>query len=105
MNAEMGCEQVRELAPELAIGIADGQQRDAALRHAATCPGCRRLIAELSTVVDDLLLLAPSHEPPPRFAARPVAASSRPRPGTSQQGAGGCPAWPWPRRSSRPWPW
>jgi hypothetical protein len=73
MNAEMGCEQVRELAPELAIGIADGQQRDAALRHAATCPGCRRLIAELSTVVDDILLLAPSHEPPPGFAARTAA--------------------------------
>src|SRR5215472_5098879 len=78
MNAELGCEQVRELAPELAIGIADGQQRDAALRHAATCPGCRRLIAELSTVVDDVLLLAPSHEPPPGFASRTVARISPP---------------------------
>jgi hypothetical protein len=73
MNAEMGCEQVRELAPELAIGIADGQQRDAALRHAAACPDCRRLVGELSTVVDDLLLLAPEHEPPPGFAAATVA--------------------------------
>src|SRR6266576_1247050 len=27
-----------------------------------------------------------------------------PRAGMSQQGAGGCPAWPWPRPSSRPWP-
>jgi hypothetical protein len=78
MNAEMGCEQVRELAAELAIGIADGQQRDAALRHAATCPDCRRLVAELSTVVDDLLLLAPSHEPPPGFAARTAARISPP---------------------------
>jgi hypothetical protein len=78
MNSEMNCEQVRELAPELAIGIADGQQRDAALRHAATCPHCRRLISELSTVVDDLLLLAPSHEPPPGFAAATVARISPP---------------------------
>ena len=78
MNAEMGCEQVRELAPELAIGIADGQQRDAALRHAATCPDCRQLIAGLSSVVDDLLLLAPSHEPPPGFAAQTVARISPP---------------------------
>src|SRR5438105_9706839 len=78
MNGEMGCEQVRELAPELAIGIADGQQRDAALRHAATCPDCRRLVSELSTVVDDLLLLAPSHEPPPGFAARTAARISPP---------------------------
>ena len=73
MNGEMSCEQVRELAPELAIGIADGQQRDAALRHAAACPDCRRLISELSSVVDDVLLLGPSHEPPPGFAARTMA--------------------------------
>src|SRR5215831_3053109 len=78
MNGEMGCEQVRELAPELAIGTADGQERDAALRHAAACPDCRRLVAELSSVVDDLLLLAPSHEPPPGFASRTVARISPP---------------------------
>src|SRR5215468_6827084 len=78
MNGEMGCEQVCELAPELAIGIADGQERDAALRHAATCPDCRRLVSELSSVVDDLLLLAPSHEPPPGFASRTVARISPP---------------------------
>ena len=78
MNSQMGCEQVRDLAPELAIGIADGQQRDAALRHAATCPDCRQLISGLSSVVDDLLLLAPSHEPPPGFAAATVARISPP---------------------------
>jgi len=78
MNAEMGCDQVRELAADLAIGIADGQQRDAALRHAATCPGCRRLVSELSSVVDDLLLLAPSQEPPSGFAARTLARISPP---------------------------
>jgi hypothetical protein len=73
MNGEMGCSRVREVAAELAIGIADGQERAAALRHAATCPNCRRLLAELSVVVDDLLLLAPSQEPPPDFASRTVA--------------------------------
>jgi hypothetical protein len=78
MNAEMGCDQVRELAADLAVGIADGQDRDAALRHAAICPGCRRLVAGLSSVVDDLLLLAPSHEPPPGFAARTLARISPP---------------------------
>jgi hypothetical protein len=78
MNGEMGCEQVRELAAELAIGMADGQERDVAIRHAATCPDCRQLIAELSVVVDDLLLLAPSHQPPPGFAARTVARISPP---------------------------
>src|SRR5580765_6515368 len=80
MNGEMSCEQFRELAPELAIEIADGQERDTALRHAATCPSCRQLVSELSTVVDDLLLLAPSHEPPPGFASRVVARISPPTP-------------------------
>src|SRR5215475_8510087 len=78
MNAEMGCDQVRDLAADLAIGIADGQERDAALRHAATCPSCRRLVAELSSVVDALLLLAPSHDPPPGFAAATLARISPP---------------------------
>jgi hypothetical protein len=73
MNDDMSCEQVQALAADLAIGIADGQERDAALRHAATCAECRLLVAELSSVADDLLLLAPSHEPPPGFAARTLA--------------------------------
>lgn len=73
MNGEMGCDQVRELVAELAIGIADGRERDAAIRHAATCPDCRQLVSELSVVVDDLLLLAPAHEPPPGFTAQTVA--------------------------------
>jgi hypothetical protein len=73
MNDDVGCEQVRALAADLAIGNADGQERDAALRHAATCAECRLLVSDLSSVVDDLLLLAPSHEPPPGFASRTLA--------------------------------
>src|ERR671930_539101 len=67
MNAEMGCDQVRELAPELALGIAEGEERAAALRHLGSCTGCRRLVSELSSVGDELLLLAPAKEPPPGF--------------------------------------
>jgi hypothetical protein len=70
MNAEMGCEQVRELAPELALGIAEGDERGAALRHLGGCVDCRRLVSELSTVGDELLLLAPDREPPPGFESR-----------------------------------
>ena len=80
MNNDVGCEQVRALAADLAIGIADGQERDAALRHAATCAECRLLVAEFSSVVDDLLLLAPAHEPPPGFAARTLARMTPPSP-------------------------
>jgi hypothetical protein len=70
MNAEMGCDQVRELAPEVALGIAEGEERDAALRHLTGCAGCRQLVSELSSVGDELLLLAPAREPPPGFESR-----------------------------------
>lgn len=70
MNADEGCERVRELAPELAIGIADGQGRDSALRHAAVCQECRRLIFELASIADEVLLAVPAQEPPAGFAAR-----------------------------------
>jgi hypothetical protein len=71
MTAEMGCEQVRELAPELALGIATGEERDAALRHLSGCAGCRQLVAELSSIGDELLpLVVPAQEPPPGFESR-----------------------------------
>jgi hypothetical protein len=70
MTAEMGCEQVRDLAAELALGIAEGEERDAALRHLSGCSGCRRLVSELSSVGDELLQLAPAHDPPIGFESR-----------------------------------
>ena len=73
MTAEMGCAQVRELAPELALGIAEGEERDAALRHLDGCSGCRQLVSELSSVGDELLQLAPAHDPPVGFESRVLA--------------------------------
>jgi hypothetical protein len=70
MTAEMGCEQVRELAAELALDIAAGEERDAALRHLADCAECRRFVSELSSVGEELLLLAPTQEPPLGFESR-----------------------------------
>jgi hypothetical protein len=89
MNDDVSCEQVRALAADLAIGIADGQERDVALRHAATCAECRLLVSELSAVADDLLLLAPEHEPPPGFASRTLArmTPSSPQPGRTTRRA------------------
>ena len=48
----------------LALGVADGHERDSALHHIGGCPSCRRLVWELSAVTDDLLMLAPEHEAP-----------------------------------------
>jgi hypothetical protein len=78
MTAEMGCEQVRELAPEFALGIAEGGERDGALRHLSGCAGCRRLVSELSSVGDELLQLAPAHDPPAGFESRVLAALAEP---------------------------
>lgn len=86
MNGEMGCERVQELAPELALDVAGGQERDAALRHVAGCPSCRRIVSELSSVGEDLLLLAPPRDPPPGFEARVITRLTAP-PRRSRRGA------------------
>lgn len=69
----MRCEELRELAPELALGIADGEQRAEALRHLAACQACRRAVAELAGLADDLLSLTPGREPPLGFESRVIA--------------------------------
>jgi hypothetical protein len=79
MTAEMGCDQVRDLAPELALGIVEGQERVAALSHLSGCPGCRQLVSDLSSVGDGLLLLAPSREPPRGFESLVLARLDHPQ--------------------------
>lgn len=78
MSSEMSCAQVREISAELALGISDGEVRARALEHLARCPECRRSLHELAAAADDLLLLAPSIEPPTGFEAR-VADAMAPR--------------------------
>jgi hypothetical protein len=70
MSTESGCAEVRELIPELAIGIASGEDRARALQHLARCPECRRELEQMSEVADELLLLAPDREPPIGFETR-----------------------------------
>jgi anti-sigma factor RsiW len=64
------CEEFRELAPELALGIVEGEERGRALEHLADCPDCRRRVEELSEVADGLLLAAPHREPPVGFESK-----------------------------------
>jgi hypothetical protein len=70
----MSCEEIRDLTAELALGIADGEERAEALRHLSTCAECRREVEQLSQVADELLLLAPVQEPPAGFESRVVEA-------------------------------
>jgi putative zinc finger protein len=64
------CEELRELAPELVLGIVEGEERGRALEHLADCPECRRRVEELTEVADQLLLLAPHREVPVGFESR-----------------------------------
>jgi hypothetical protein len=66
----MDCTELETVAAELALGIADGAERAAALSHLARCPACRALLDDLVSVADGLLLLGPAVEPPLGFETR-----------------------------------
>ena len=73
------CAEVRELAPELALGIVGGPERAEALEHTSECGPCRALVGELAEAADALPLLANEAEPPPGFEERVLAAVKAPR--------------------------
>ncbi len=64
------CEQTRQMAAELALGIVEGEERGRALQHLAECPDCRAEVEKFSDVADELLLLAPQREAPVGFESR-----------------------------------
>lgn len=72
MSTRSDCEEVRALAPELALGIASGEERARALEHLGSCAECRSYVQEMSDASDELLLAAPVHEPPVGFETRMI---------------------------------
>lgn len=79
MRPEPTCEAVRELASEVALGIASGEERAAVLAHVARCAPCSQHLAELSRAADALLTLAPELPPPPDLERRVLGRLARPR--------------------------
>jgi hypothetical protein len=77
-EAQLGCPEVEALAPEFALGAVTATERASALVHIRQCQSCQRLVDELSTVADGLLLLAPHVEPTIGFESRVLAASGAP---------------------------
>lgn len=67
------CDEFRDTAPDLALGLLTGDERGAAISHVVTCASCRRHLDGLVQVADDLLLLAPSVEPEIGFESRVMA--------------------------------
>jgi hypothetical protein len=64
VSADERCAETRELISEVALGIADGEERARVLEHVAGCGDCRAELERQSTVADGLLSLAPGVEPP-----------------------------------------
>lgn len=66
----LSCEQVAELADELAIDALPGDLRGLALAHFEQCSPCRAMVEALAETADELLGAIPSVEPSPGFADR-----------------------------------
>ncbi|RIQ36727.1 anti-sigma factor family protein [Jiangella rhizosphaerae] len=61
------CGEVADALAEVATGAASGPDRARVLAHLADCPDCRRELDELTRVADEVLLVAPEHDPPAGF--------------------------------------
>ena len=68
----LGCADVREKAPELALDVLSGPDRAAALEHVSECAACRSLLAEFTEAVDVVPFLVAEAEPPAGFRDRVV---------------------------------
>jgi len=67
------CQQVREVAPELALGVLGGAERAEAVAHLTNCSRCQAYVAELTEAADILPLMVAEREPPPGFEDRVLA--------------------------------
>jgi hypothetical protein len=67
------CSQLRDIAPEVALGLVTGEERAVALAHLEGCAACRAEVASLAGVADELLLIGPEAPPPEGFDRRVLA--------------------------------
>src|SRR4051794_6944501 len=63
------CAEVRELAPEFALGILGGAERAEVVLHVNGCARCQAYVAELTEAADAIPQLVPEAEPPQGFEA------------------------------------
>jgi len=69
----MSCQQLAEVADELALDVLPGDLRALALEHLDECHSCRVMVEELSETADALLLAHGGTEPPAGFEERVLA--------------------------------
>ena len=72
MSTDPDCHEIRGLTAEVALGVADGEDRARVLDHVVDCSECRQELEDLTALADDLVVLAPEHEPPLGFELRTV---------------------------------
>jgi hypothetical protein len=63
----MECDELAEVAAELALGALTGRERADALAHLDRCEACRENVRRLMTTGEELFGLLPTCEPPPGF--------------------------------------
>jgi hypothetical protein len=73
MTDRPGCEETRQILPELAAGVAPAEERAKALRHLAGCGRCHRELEAQTALADELLQLVPERQPPAGFEASVLA--------------------------------
>lgn len=66
----MGCDELHEIAPELALGTLDEATRAEACVHIDGCTDCHAEVTQLQRMTASLLLLAPEASPPAGFEGR-----------------------------------
>ncbi len=72
MSADLDCNGIRGLTAEVALGVADGEDRARVLEHVVDCSDCRQELEDLTSLADELVVLAPEHEPPLGFELRTI---------------------------------
>ncbi len=80
MVSGLSCDELRDVAGELASGILSGSSRAEALEHLEHCTGCRSSVEKLSEAADWVLLAAPEADPPMGFESRVLSPITEPSP-------------------------
>lgn len=87
MNDRDECTRLRQVMPEVALGIASIEDQALVLGHARGCPDCRAELSALSGLADDVMALVPPAEPPSGFESSVITAVAPPVP-TARSGPG-----------------
>jgi hypothetical protein len=67
---DMTCEELHEVAAELALDALTGRERADALAHLEKCAACRERVRQLTAAGGRLLELLPAAGPPVGFEVR-----------------------------------